>query len=119
LNEILSFDLDTELRSRVFAKLGLCYLELKDYQQARDQFLQAIVLGLTKEWEGKAHFYLGMAYFYTDMVPEAKREFLLCEKVAAVYELPVLDIYAWLSSISKHLGETSESERYAKMAKRN
>jgi len=119
LKESLSFDLDKETRSGVLASLGLCYLELKDYELAKDRFLEAITIGLTTEWQGRAHFHLGIAYFYMDMIQEAKREFLLSEKAATVYELPVLDIYAWLSSISKRLGETSESERYARMSKRN
>lgn len=119
LEEILSFDLNKELRSNALASLGLCYLELKDYELARDRFLEAIAVGLTKEWEGNAHFYLGMAYFYTDMVREAKREFLLCEQLAKLHNLPIVDIYAWLSVICKRLGETSESQRYARIGKRN
>jgi tetratricopeptide (TPR) repeat protein len=119
LREILSFDLRKELRSSALASLGLCYLELKDYQHARDQFLEAIALGLTKEWEGKSHFYLGIAYFHTDMVREAKREFLLCEQLATIHQLPIVDIHGWLSRLCKHLGETSESERYRRMGKRN
>jgi tetratricopeptide (TPR) repeat protein len=119
LKESLSFDLDKELRSSAIASLGFCYLELKDYEHARDQFLEAMALGLTKEWEGKAHLYLGIAYFYTDMVPEAKREFLLCEQLATAHQLPILDVYAWLSVTCKRLAETSESERYARIGKRN
>jgi len=119
LKESLSFDLDNELRSGALASLGLCYLELKDYENSRDQFLGAIALGLTREWEGMAHFYLGIAYFYTDMIREAKREFLLCERLAAIHQLPIVDVYGWLSSICKRLGEASESQRYARMGKRN
>jgi tetratricopeptide (TPR) repeat protein len=119
LKESLSFDLDKEPRSNALASLGFCYLELKDYELARDLFLQAITLGLTKEWEGEAHFYLGIAYFYTDMVLEAKREFLLCEQLATVHQLPIVDVYAWLSVTCKRLGEASESERYARIGKRN
>jgi tetratricopeptide (TPR) repeat protein len=119
LRESLSFDLDPALRSSALASLGLCYLELKDYEEARDQFREATALGLTKEWEGKAHFYLGIAYFWTDMVREAKQEFLLCEQLATTQQHPIVDIYGWLSSICKRLGETSESERYARMGKRN
>ncbi len=119
LREALSFDLDKELRSNTIASLGLCFLELKEYEHSRDQFLEAVALGLTREWGGKAHFYLGIAYFYTDMVGEAKREFLLCEQLAAIHQLPIVDIYGWLSSICKRLGEASESERFARMSQRN
>ena len=119
LKESLSFDLDNKLRSGALASLGLCYLELKDYENSRDQFLGAIALGLTREWEGKAHFYLGIDYFYTDMVREAKREFLLCEQLAAIHQLPIVNVYGWLSSICKRLGEASESQRYSRMGKCN
>jgi tetratricopeptide (TPR) repeat protein len=119
LKEILSFDLDKEVRSKALSSLGLCHLELKLYELARDYFLQAIALGLTAEWSGTAHFYLGMAYFYTDMVQDAKREFLLCEQLATDHSLPIVDIYGWLSVICKRLGEASESDRYARIGKRN
>ena len=115
LSEILSFNLNKEVRSKAIASLGLCCLELKDYALSRDYFLESIALGLTREWEGKTHFYLGMAYYYTDMVQEAKREFLQCEQLATVHQLPIVDIYGWLSTICKRIGETSESERYSRM----
>jgi tetratricopeptide (TPR) repeat protein len=105
LKESLAFDLDKELQSEILAQLGLCYLELKDYEPARDYFLQAVALGLTKEWKGKAHFYLGIAYFYTDMVKKAEREFLQCEQLATDHELPIMDIYGWLSALTGALGK--------------
>ncbi len=114
LIESLSFDLSEELRSNTLASLGFCYLELKDYELAKDHFLRAIAVGLTTEWGGRAHFHLGIAYFYTDAVLEAKREFLLCEQLAAVSQLPILDIYSWLSITCRRLGEASESERYSR-----
>ena len=119
MKEILSFDLEKEERSKALCSLGLCYLELKEYDLARYHFLQAIEFGLTTEWKGTTHFYLGMAYFYTDMVQEAKQEFQMCEQLATEYELPIVDIYGWLSVISKRLGEAAESERYARMGRRN
>jgi tetratricopeptide (TPR) repeat protein len=119
LKECLTFGLEKELRSNTLASLGLCHLELKDYEAARDCFLEAVALGLTKEWEGRAHFNLGIAYFYTDMVSEAKREFLLCEQLSAVHQLSTVDIYAWLSIICTRLGEISDSKRYAKIGKPN
>jgi tetratricopeptide (TPR) repeat protein len=118
LEEILAFDLDRSLRSTALASLGLCYLELKNYKAARDKFLDAIGLGLTAEWEGRAHFYLGIAYFYTDMVGEAKEEFKMCEHLAVTHQLPILDVYAWLSITCKRLGETSEAARYDTLGKR-
>jgi len=117
LQEALSFDVDEQTRSDAMASLGLCYLELHENKLAKDHFLQARAIGLTRQWEGKLNFYLGMAYFYEDMFREAKQEFQKCEELAALHQLPITDIYAWLSSISKRLGERSESERYARLAR--
>jgi tetratricopeptide (TPR) repeat protein len=118
LKESLSFDLDKELQSKALASLALCYLKLNNYDLAKDYFLEAIAVGLTTEWEGIAHFYLGIAYYHTEMVQEAKREFLLCEQLATVHNLPIVDIHGWLAVICKRLGETSESERYTRMGRR-
>jgi tetratricopeptide (TPR) repeat protein len=119
LNEVLSFVLSKELRSDALASLGLCYFGLKNHELTRDYFIQAVAAGLTQEWEGKAHYYLGIAYFHTDMIREAKEEFLLCEHLATVHQLPMVDIYAWLSATYKRLGKNSESEHYAALKNRN
>jgi hypothetical protein len=68
---------------------------------------------------GDGSFYLGIAYFYTDLVEEAKREFQMCEQLATVHKLPIVDVYNWLSITCKRLGETSESEHYARIGRRN
>lgn len=117
LEESLSFALKPEPKADLLCSLGLCYIELREFELAKDRFLQASAIGLTKEWEGKAHFYLGIAYFYADSPVEAKREFKLCEEHATEYQLPILDVYEWLSSICRRLGETSESEHYMQLAK--
>jgi tetratricopeptide (TPR) repeat protein len=117
LREILSFDLEKEVRSDALASLGLCYLELREWESAKDYFLRARAIGVTKEWEKTFHFYLGIAYFYTEALPEAKREFEICEEHASEYQLPALDLYAWLSSVSKRLGQMAEAERYARLAR--
>ncbi len=119
LTETLSFSLDEQVRSDIFCSLGMCHLELKEYSAARDHLLQAMTIGLTKKWEGAAHFYLGIAYFHSDMIQESKREFQKCEELATLHPLPIADVYSWLSSISRRLGDLSESKRYAMLAKRN
>jgi len=115
LTEILSFDLEQEIRSDALARLGLCYLELNDWSAARDYLLQARAAGVTKDSEKTFHFYLGIAYFYTHSPQEAKEEFQICESRATEYELPLLDVYHWLASTCKLLGEVAESERYAQL----
>lgn len=117
LREILSFAMEKEVRSEALARLGLCYLELREWEAAKDYFLQAGAIGVTKESEKTFHFYLGIAYFYTEAFTEAKREFEICEKHVIEYQLPMMDVYGWLSSISKRLGEIAESKRYMRLAK--
>jgi tetratricopeptide (TPR) repeat protein len=119
LREIVSFDLDKEVRSDALASLGLCYLEVQQWDSAKDYFLQARALGVTKEQEKTFHFYLGIAYFYKEAFDEAKREFEICEKHAGEYQLPTLDVYTWLSCVSRRLGDTAEAERYARLARAN
>ena len=117
LRESLSFDLTRETRSDALAGLGLCYLELEERELARDCFLQATELGLTKAWEGQVHFYLGITYFYLNCLRESKAQFQICEDRVAEYQLPISDIYAWLVTICKGLGEIPESEHYARLAR--
>jgi len=81
-----------ELHLPAVPNLGLCHLELKEYGPARDHLLQAIAIGLTKRWEGPANFYLGIAYFYSDMLKEAKGEFQKCEKLATQHPIPMTDV---------------------------
>jgi len=118
LQEILSFDLEKEVRSDALASLGLCYLEQREWELAKNYLLQAKAIGITKEREKTFHFYLGIAYFYTAAFAEAKREFEICEEHAIEYHLPAADVYEWLSSVSRRLGRTAESERYAQLARR-
>jgi tetratricopeptide (TPR) repeat protein len=119
LKETLSFDLSKQLRSEVLAWLGLCYLELKEYEPSRDSFLESFELGLVKDWKWQGHFYLGIAYYHTDMLLEAKREFQQCEELAGMHPLPIIDVYGWLSNTCKRIGDVSEAARYATLGKRN
>lgn len=118
LEESLSFGLDGKLKGDVLAALGLCHLEHKDFARARDHFLDAMTAGLEK-YADSIHFYLGIAYYYSEMPREAKREFLECEEQALTNGVPLLDVYVWLSSICKLLGEAAESDRYARLATQN
>jgi tetratricopeptide (TPR) repeat protein len=118
LTEVLSFQLEPPLKSAALSNLGWCYAKTRDYANARDNFEKAIQLGLMKEWEGTVHFYLGCSYAYLRLLKEAKREFQVCEhQVQDDYSMPLVEVYGWLSSICKHLGEQAESEHYARLAR--
>jgi tetratricopeptide (TPR) repeat protein len=117
LKESLSFhpkpDGDTH------ARLGLSYMETHQYELAKQHFAQALAARVSTEWEGQSHLYLGIAQFYTHSIDDAKREFQLCEENAASYQISLLDVSEWLSAVHRELGETQESERYARLAKLN
>src|SRR6266700_2712394 len=61
LKECLSFALKAEDRGNVLSSLGRCYSELGEYDSARENFIQALRIGLTKELEGEAHMRLAVA----------------------------------------------------------
>lgn len=116
-NEILCFDLEHNVRSDALASLGRCYLEAGEWMPAKSFLLEAQTLGLTDDRERQFHFFLGIAYFYTGALAEAKREFKICEERVAEYHLPISDLYDWLSKICEQLGEKAESERYVRLAR--
>jgi len=55
-------------------------------------------------------FYLALSYAHLKLLQEFKREFQRCEERTAEYQLPLAQVYAWLSKICKELGEKDESE---------
>jgi tetratricopeptide (TPR) repeat protein len=116
LEEILSFA-STERRSVVLANLGNCYARMNDYETARKYLLQALELGDLDDWEGMAHYDLAKTYARLHLLQESKREFELCAERAAKYNLPLEDVHRWLSRICKGLGEKSEAEHYARLAR--
>jgi tetratricopeptide (TPR) repeat protein len=115
LHECLSFDLQPEARSIILCKLGDCYSHLRNYESARDSFLAASEIGLTKEWAMQAHCQLGIAYGQLDCLPESKRELQLCEELERD-QFPMRTVYEWLSFVCKRLGEKAESDRYFRLA---
>jgi tetratricopeptide (TPR) repeat protein len=117
LEECLSFQLKLEDRSNLLSNLGLCYSGLKNYHAARDCFLQACKIGLSKGLEGHVHLNLAVACAHLNLFPDAKREFQICEERAADYHLQIHQVYGWLSWFCKGLGEKAESERYARLAR--
>ena len=117
LNDCLTFDLGPQDKSNTLSNLGLSYSQLKNFEAAKDCLLEAIKIGVTKEWEGEVHCRLGIAYAHLNLFREAKRELKVCEDRASEYQIPVDTIYAWLSRICRALGEKAESERYARLGR--
>jgi tetratricopeptide (TPR) repeat protein len=116
LKECLSFALKPTQKSTVLADLGRCYSEAGEYESAKDSLVQAIRIGLSnRESEGQAHFYLAIAYARLGLLEAARDEFKFCEERAVEYGLQVGNLYRWLASVYKAIGEQSESEKYARL----
>lgn len=116
LKECLSFDLKATDKSAVLSDLGRCYSEIKEYESARDCFLRAVEIGLTKQSEKDVHLHLAIACAHIGLYHDAKREFQLCEEKAGEYGCEIRKIYGWLSWVCGRLGERAESTRYASLA---
>lgn len=117
LRECLSFNLKTVERSCALANLGISYVKLKQYEEAKNWLLRACEAGVTKDWEGQVHFYLAFSYAQLQLLRESKREFQICEERATEYQLPLQQLYKWLSRICGLLGEKAEADRYARLAR--
>ncbi len=117
LTECLSFKLEPKNKSLVLADLGRCYVEIGDYESAKNYFVQAIDMSLSDVHLGQARMYLGISYARLGLLHEARQEFERCEENAANYGLEIIKVYGWLSWVSKALGEYSESERYSRLTR--
>lgn len=117
LEEILLFDLASRDRSAALANLGSCNATLKNFEAARKYLEQALEVGNLQEWEGTVHFDLALTYACLHLLQESKHELELCAKRAAEYHLSLEKIYGWLARVCKGLGEKSESEHYARLAR--
>jgi tetratricopeptide (TPR) repeat protein len=115
--ECLSFDMKPVDRSSALADLGICYVKLKKYEDAKDYLLQACKAGVTKYMAGQVHFYLAYTYAQMRLLRESKSEFQVCEQRAIEYQLPAQPLYEWLSQICGLLGEKREADRYAILAR--
>lgn len=119
LKESLSFALTPTQKGMVLADLGRCYYEAEEYEFARENLVQAIRIGLPNlSSEGQAHLYLAIAYARLGLFEASRDEFKHCEARAVEYGLEVGNLYRWLASVYKAIGERLQSERYARLGAR-
>lgn len=119
LNESLSFEINETVRSELEASLGICHLELENLDTAKTHLDQADDRALSGDWKWRIHYYRGIVNYHSGELGVSKKEFKVCEELAAAYSVPILDVYGWLAAVCKALGETTESSRYATLRKRN
>lgn len=101
-----------EQKSLTAYYLGHCYYMLEDYRTATDRLTEALRLGLSQKWEGRAHYMLGLTNYHFNQMKEAKDEFDLCVKTAEPEYLGTTKIWEWLEATSRALGLEHEAEKY-------
>jgi tetratricopeptide (TPR) repeat protein len=111
LEEAVTFQLDSKVRSDVHCHLGRCYHELSLYTLAREQFEQADALGVGEDWQPPFHYYYGYTLYELKEFQRAKREFILCLQSGPSGPDAYLR-YRMLAATSRKLGEHSEARSY-------
>jgi len=116
LEEAITFQLDSEVRSDVHCHLGCCYFELSRYPEAREQFERANAFEVSEEWQAAFHYCYGYTLYELKEFQRAKREFILCLQSKSSGPEESLR-YGMLAATSRKLGEHSEARSYDEKAK--
>ncbi|MHB8539560.1 MAG: tetratricopeptide repeat protein [Candidatus Acidiferrales bacterium] len=116
LEEVLT--LDVEKNGDFYFSLGICYLALRENDLARQQFCEALRLGLPEQKLVDSHFYLGVAHFRMRGYARALHEFEFCETNIGKSNLPSRGVNKWLALTCRNLGLQEEAKRYAALGKK-
>ena len=97
--------------------LGYCYLNLERYVEAQRKLEEAISLGLTPDFRGRAHCALGAACYHLQQYARAKSELEEGVKTASPRFLKKVEMWKWLEYTCIGLGLRAEAEKYALLAR--
>jgi tetratricopeptide (TPR) repeat protein len=92
--------------------LGHCYYEFEEYERAKKRLTEAIGLGLTGHWQGRARYVLGLVEYHLSDMRAAKSQFEECVKTADPMYLGKTKIWDWLEATSRALGLNDDAEKY-------
>jgi len=90
---------------------------LERYAEAQGKIEECLALRLPPDWEGRAHFRLGAAYYQLKDYKRAKVELETAVKTAPPEFLRHEGIWRWLEYTCISLGLKDEAENYAKLAR--
>ena len=116
LEEVLK--LCVEKDGAFYFSLGICYLALHKKDLARQQFCEALRLGLPEQKLVDSHFYLGVGYFRARAYAKALQEFEFCETNIGKSNLPPKGLYKWLALTCRNLDLHDDAKRYAALSKK-
>jgi tetratricopeptide (TPR) repeat protein len=94
--------------------LGQCYYTSGDYYRAKSKLLSSLKMNLSRPWEAKARYLLGIVMHHLGDEKSAKREFELCAQLGTNDYLATTKIWEWLEATSTRLGLFHEAEKYRK-----
>lgn len=99
--------------------LGCCLLRKGELEIAERMFAEAVQNSPERSIRLQAHYLLGRTYLRLRQFTNAKEHLKLCEAEAAESGVSLASLFTALAEATKRLGELSESERYAQLAKKN
>ena len=102
-------------KSVVCYYLGHCYYEYREYERAKQKLMEALHLGLSGHWEGRAHYVLGLVECHLGEMKAANEQFELCVKTADPRYLSASRIWEWLEAASRALGLEAEADKYHRL----
>ena len=112
-------DLDaTEPHDRwILFYLGYCYMGAARYDQAKTILQKALQLGLSPDFEGRAHCALGVSLYGLKDYQRAKIEFEKGVKTASKRYIREAGIWRWLQQTCIALGLGAEAQHYAELVR--
>ena len=116
LEQVATFALPANRRSGVHCHLGRCYVELGLYEEARSQFKQAEVIGVSDQWGPTFHYHWGYALYKQGEFAAARRELFLCLQ-SGTDGYPRSSAYKLLAAVCRKLGDRGQARIYEKSAK--
>jgi tetratricopeptide (TPR) repeat protein len=121
LKEALSFSFDEATNEqRVHFDLGICLEETNETEAANQEFFRAIGFGLKNDIEERVLYRLAILQFKAGALAQAKQqlETILRDFPGQSSVVPRKYVYEQLSRTYRHLGDKTNAELYASMAKR-
>lgn len=97
--------------------LGYCYLNVSRYLEAQSKLEEAIQLGLTPDFQGRAHCALGASCYQLGDYIRAKSELEKGVMTASPRYIKKAGIWQWLEYTCISLGLKAEAEHYRRLAR--
>jgi tetratricopeptide (TPR) repeat protein len=97
--------------------LGYCYLDRRKFIEAQEKLEEAIHLGLTPDFQGRAHCALGAVFYEQGDYARAKSELEMGVKTVSPKFIKESGIWKWLEYTCISLGLMAEADHYGRLAR--